>query len=59
VHSAWADDLYPKYFAQTIESLKTAGLEVIEQLGDYQKTSYSSIGSPAMILVAQKLRNSP
>ena len=54
VQGAWAAPLYPKYQQATVAALQAAGLTVSGQFGDYQKSTFDPLTSPAMILVTAK-----
>jgi len=51
---AWAAPLYPKYQKALMAHLQSAGLSITGILGDYLKTPFDPIVSPALILTARK-----
>ncbi len=51
---AWAAPLYPKYIDALMDELQTAGLTITGQFGDYLKSPFDPISSPATIVVVHK-----
>lgn len=51
---AWSDLLYPKYSADLQRDCQQAGLSLEGVFGDFQKTAYDPLTSPATVLVARK-----
>jgi SAM-dependent methyltransferase len=51
---AWAAPLYPKYQAEVTGKLEAAGLQLTGVFGDYAKSAFTPLTSPALILSAQR-----
>ena len=55
VLGSWAAPLFPKYQEAIVADLHRAGLKVNGQFGDYQKSPFNPLASPALILTASKV----
>ncbi|MCP4704476.1 MAG: class I SAM-dependent methyltransferase, partial [candidate division Zixibacteria bacterium] len=54
IQSCWSDTLYPKYLADMASDIKASGMILVDKFGDYDKSPFIPLSSPATILVAQK-----
>jgi SAM-dependent methyltransferase len=54
VSKSWSDTLYPKYSDSLRHDIEAAALTIVDLFGDYQKSPFDPVSSPATILVAQK-----
>jgi hypothetical protein len=52
--NSWSDTLYPIYLNTFRQDISEAGMTIIGVFGDYQKSPFDPLSSPALILVAQK-----
>ena len=52
--NAWSDTLYPIYLHQFRQDIAESGMTVVGVFGDYAKSPFDKISSPATIVVAQK-----
>ena len=53
--SSWSDTLYPVYSYKFERDVAESGMTIVDVFGDYEKSPFDPLSSPAMILVAQKL----
>ena len=55
IQASWADHLYPKLAEDLKLEMQKSGFDVTAIFGDFQKSPFDPISSPATIFVAQKL----
>jgi trans-aconitate methyltransferase len=54
--NSWSDTLYPIYLNQIRHDISESGMTIIGAFGDFEKSPFDPLSSPALILVAQKGR---
>ena len=51
---SWSDALYPKYSDNLTQEIAESGMTVVDVFGDFEKSPFDPLSSPAIILVTQK-----
>ena len=54
IHHSWSDTLYPKYRDDMRQDMTESGMTIVDVFGDYEKSPFDPLSSPATILIAQK-----
>jgi len=52
--NSWPDSLYPIYLDKFRQDIAESGMTIVDVFGDYDKSPFDPLSSPATILVAQK-----
>ena len=55
--NSWSDTLYPKYLDNFRQDITDSGITIVDVFGDFEKSPFDPLSSPAIILVAQKQKN--
>jgi SAM-dependent methyltransferase len=52
--NSWSDTLYPIYLHKFRQDIAESGMTIVDVFGDYEKSPFDPLSSPALILLAQK-----
>jgi SAM-dependent methyltransferase len=55
--NSWSDTLYPKYLDELRQDIAHSKMTLVDVFGDFEKSPFKPLSSPAIILVAKKQRN--